>query len=163
MNARWYAMGAVVLVGVMTASCGSEGDDTNNDNSDDSVCAGVNCSGHGTCVDIGGSPACDCDSDYHAVGLTCVADTPSFAGSCTVASAEACIDFTGSVYTAQAVQLSCTGAYSADYCTATNRLGRCASLPGAGTGTEHVTSYYTGDASFWQSSCETLGGTWTAG
>lgn len=42
-----------------------------------SPCTGVTCSGYGTCVESG-TPAvasCDCVTDYHAVGLTCVADS----------------------------------------------------------------------------------------
>ncbi len=39
-------------------------------------CAGVTCSGQGTCVVSGNTAACNCDVDYHAEGLTCVADAP---------------------------------------------------------------------------------------
>ncbi len=40
-------------------------------------CDGVTCSGHGTCQNSNGVASCVCDSGYHAVGLTCVADTPT--------------------------------------------------------------------------------------
>jgi hypothetical protein len=38
-------------------------------------CVGQTCSGHGSCANSGGTAACNCSSGYHAVGLTCVADT----------------------------------------------------------------------------------------
>jgi hypothetical protein len=39
-------------------------------------CDGVDCSGVGTCVDVGGEVACDCPIGYHAEGLSCVEDPP---------------------------------------------------------------------------------------
>jgi len=41
---------------------------------DGDPCEGVTCSGYGTCVVSGGSPACDCNEGYHAEGLSCVPD-----------------------------------------------------------------------------------------
>lgn len=35
-------------------------------------CEGVTCSSHGTCVDRGGEPACDCDEGYVALALECI-------------------------------------------------------------------------------------------
>lgn len=37
-------------------------------------CAGVDCGAHGVCVVNSGSPVCDCDTGYHAEGLSCVED-----------------------------------------------------------------------------------------
>ncbi len=39
-------------------------------------CDGVSCGAVGSCVDVGGAPACDCPSGYHAEGLACVQDEP---------------------------------------------------------------------------------------
>ncbi len=36
-----------------------------------SVCAGVTCSGHGTCVEGGSGPVCLCDTGYRAAGSAC--------------------------------------------------------------------------------------------
>jgi beta-glucanase (GH16 family) len=38
-------------------------------------CTGQTCSGHGTCSVSGGQASCACSGGYHAVGLTCVADS----------------------------------------------------------------------------------------
>ncbi|MBN2693487.1 PPC domain-containing protein [bacterium] len=38
-------------------------------------CDGVTCSNHGTCVNTNGVASCNCNTGYHAVGLTCVVDT----------------------------------------------------------------------------------------
>ena len=35
-------------------------------------CAGVDCRGHGDCIDEGASARCNCDDGYVAVGLSCV-------------------------------------------------------------------------------------------
>ena len=35
-------------------------------------CAGVDCRGHGDCVEIAGSPYCECHAGYHPESLTCV-------------------------------------------------------------------------------------------
>ncbi len=40
----------------------------------DEPCDEVTCSGHGTCVEVDGEAACECDFLYHAEGLECVAD-----------------------------------------------------------------------------------------
>jgi hypothetical protein len=37
------------------------------------TCAGVTCSGHGTCADTSGSAVCTCDQGYFPRGLACVA------------------------------------------------------------------------------------------
>ena len=36
------------------------------------MCAGVGCSGHGSCVVDNGAPRCDCETDYHSYGTTCL-------------------------------------------------------------------------------------------
>jgi hypothetical protein len=41
-----------------------------------SPCSGVDCGAYGSCVDVGGEAACDCQSGYHAEGLACVEDPP---------------------------------------------------------------------------------------
>lgn len=35
-------------------------------------CDGVDCSGHGTCVEIGTRPRCECETDYYVSGLACL-------------------------------------------------------------------------------------------
>jgi hypothetical protein len=45
-------------------------------------CAGVTCSGHGTCAVQGGQAACTCQMGYHAVGLDCVIDETCAGKSC---------------------------------------------------------------------------------
>ena len=62
----FLSMAALSLV-VLGLSCGDEGNDLN-------PCDGVVCSGHGTCVEAGANATCDCDDDYHADGLECIAD-----------------------------------------------------------------------------------------
>jgi hypothetical protein len=39
-----------------------------------SLCDGVGCGGHGTCVIDAGAARCDCLSGYHASGANCIAD-----------------------------------------------------------------------------------------
>ncbi len=55
-------------------TAGSTGDDGGD------PCAGVDCSGHGTCVVIADAATCDCDDGYIADGLTCFA-CPAASGS----------------------------------------------------------------------------------
>ncbi|PKN46037.1 MAG: hypothetical protein CVU59_07240 [Deltaproteobacteria bacterium HGW-Deltaproteobacteria-17] len=38
-------------------------------------CDGVDCGDHGACVATAGTASCDCDTGYHAEGLTCVVNT----------------------------------------------------------------------------------------
>lgn len=80
---------------VFTVACGNGGgsslDSGNNPNIDSggagadanpAICAGIDCSGHGTCVASGGAPLCQCDGGYVRDGdTTCVpAVGPSLAG-----------------------------------------------------------------------------------
>ncbi|MFH2007580.1 MAG: kelch repeat-containing protein [bacterium] len=44
-------------------------------------CAGVTCSGQGTCAVAGSNAWCDCNTGYHAVGLTCVENAEIVCGS----------------------------------------------------------------------------------
>lgn len=37
-------------------------------------CAGVSCSGNGSCAVVSGNPTCACNSGFHAEGLSCVAN-----------------------------------------------------------------------------------------
>ncbi len=55
---------------------GNRKDECNNVTS----CDGITCSNHGTCNLVNGHAVCNCDADYHAAGLNCVADSQ---GSCT--------------------------------------------------------------------------------
>ncbi len=43
-------------------------------------CAGQTCSGHGSCSASGGSASCGCDAGYHAVSLSCIADSSGGGG-----------------------------------------------------------------------------------
>ncbi len=47
------------------------------------VCAGVTCSGHGACADVGGAPLCQCDGGFvRDTATTCVAATGPTLGGC---------------------------------------------------------------------------------
>ena len=48
-------------------------DDTRSGTSQD-FCEGINCSGYGKCKEQYGKPTCDCDTGYHADGVSCVPD-----------------------------------------------------------------------------------------
>lgn len=69
-GARQYARIAIVVLslfaGALTA-CHETAD----------PCAGVSCSGYGTCAVASGSPICSCNQGYHATGLSCAPDPPS--------------------------------------------------------------------------------------
>ena len=41
-------------------------------------CAGVTCSGHGSCISSGPSASCTCESGYHASATACVSDGAAF-------------------------------------------------------------------------------------
>lgn len=56
--------------------CGGGGDNG------DGPCKDVDCSGHGDCVEAAGAASCDCDSGYHAEGLSCVEDDPCAGVTC---------------------------------------------------------------------------------
>lgn len=69
------------------AGCSSGGTTTNGapdaapDASPDAdLCAGVTCSGHGTCSGASGAAACACETGYVASGLACVAQSGPCAG-----------------------------------------------------------------------------------
>jgi hypothetical protein len=61
---------SILLAGFLLVGCGDDDDDGN---ATQSVCAAVDC-GHGTCVESGGQASCECDTGYHAEGLACVED-----------------------------------------------------------------------------------------
>ena len=44
------------------------------------VCNGVTCNGHGTCVANGASATCTCNTDFHADGLSCLSDADACSG-----------------------------------------------------------------------------------
>jgi len=68
----------------------------NNVNNTNNVdpCAGVDCSGHGTCTVDGLGPVCDCDPGYEPLGLTCVSSTDPCAG-ITCSGHGACVEEAG--------------------------------------------------------------------
>ena len=61
---KFFSIVTFLFIALLTACGGKSGDSD--------PCEGVNCSGHGTCMVVGGSAACDCDPGYKAVGLSCV-------------------------------------------------------------------------------------------
>lgn len=129
-------------------------------------CAGVTCSGHGTCHVEGTLPACSCEAGYHDSALDCVPTSGRSAGSCSLSAADACVEYTGSLYTSADVREACalfTGAtYSASSCTSTGSVGRCSTDPGRDS--EIVATYYAPlDAEALEQSCEGRGGVWTPG
>lgn len=155
----------IALAGaIATLACGGGGANQD-DGTPGDACAGVTCSGHGTCYVDGTLPACDCDDGYHDSVLTCVADGSGFAGSCTLLAGFTCVDYTGSSYTSALVQQACemvTGSvYSASPCPSAGRLGRC--TRDAGLETETVASSYsplTEDSA--RQACQSLSGSWTS-
>jgi len=82
----------LVVIALVLVSCVDGEDPSNNTTSLNNTsnvnntsnldpCAGVDCSGHGTCVvDGSGLAACDCESGYAAEGFTCVLSTDPCAG-----------------------------------------------------------------------------------
>ncbi|MEK7703933.1 MAG: hypothetical protein AAB426_03155, partial [Myxococcota bacterium] len=59
-------------------------------------CAGVTCTGHGTCATTSADlPICACDQDYHAQGLDCVADPVGTAPVVTLAANPTTVDSGG--------------------------------------------------------------------
>jgi hypothetical protein len=58
---------ALGLGGSLIQGCGSGRIEDDID-----ACEGITCSGHGTCVENGGTIRCDCDPGYHAEGFECV-------------------------------------------------------------------------------------------
>jgi len=152
------SLNLVACLGALSAiACGGgAGSDEDGD-----PCAGITCSGHGSCVASGGSATCECESGFHTSGLICVDD--DFAGSCNMPLSYGCDDFTGSSFTPSAVQSTCSGfsgaVYSPGPCSTGNRVGRC--TLNAGTGTEAVISWYQPmTAAAAQAGCT---GNWTAG
>jgi len=87
------------------------------------------------------------------------------AGSCTVTSGSYCINYTGSGFTASAVQTACpasVGTYSSGTCP-TSSAGVCTF--GAGTTGEYKWTFASADAGAGvsvQSECTTAGGTFSA-
>ena len=76
MRASLYAF-LTLLAAVAAAGC-SPGVLTNVVGND--PCAGVSCSGHGSCSADGSSASCTCDSGYHPQGPNCLADADPCAG-----------------------------------------------------------------------------------
>lgn len=66
--AHLAAMAALLALAACKASSGGHGNDP---------CAGVTCSGHGTCSATDGAAACSCGAGYHAAGFSCVKDASS--------------------------------------------------------------------------------------
>ncbi len=59
----------LLLLSLILSSCSDDGSVVDPD-----LCQGVACSGHGECVVGAAGAACECDTDYHAEGLSCVED-----------------------------------------------------------------------------------------
>jgi hypothetical protein len=70
--------------GVATGGGGPGGASTSSSTSSGSgdPCAGVTCSGHGTCSAPGGPPTCACAAGYHSIGADCAADETCAGKSC---------------------------------------------------------------------------------
>ncbi|MEK7704951.1 MAG: hypothetical protein AAB426_08330 [Myxococcota bacterium] len=59
-------------------------------------CAGVSCTGHGTCTETSaGVAVCACDADYHADGLACVADPVASAPTVSLSASPSIVDSGG--------------------------------------------------------------------
>jgi len=133
-SSRWLVVAAVL---VMAAGCGDDDGDTN-DNSNVSVCDGVDCGPHGSCVDDEGQAACDCDTGYHAEGLTCVEDAGNAAPTITSTPAEDATELVLYEY-----EVTCTDA-DGDSLTldvgAADTCGGVMADNGDGTGTYRFTS-----------------------
>lgn len=67
---------------VATNTCDAHPPDTASIDAPSTACVGIDCSGHGTCADVGGAPLCQCDGGYvRDTPVTCVAATgPTIAG-----------------------------------------------------------------------------------
>ncbi len=86
------AMMMALVMAVVLFGCGEDGNgdadadsDTDSDadsdsdadtdsDSDGASCEGVTCSGHGTCLIEDNAAVCQCDDNYHAAGVLCIAD-----------------------------------------------------------------------------------------
>jgi len=85
-------------------------------------------------------------------------------GSCSVAPASTCVDYTGSIWTAASAEANCkempSSTYSSSACPTQDLVGSCAHAQG-GDG-EFVTHYYgpTFTASTAESACLSSGGVW---
>lgn len=55
-------------------------------------CAGIDCSGFGTCEIIDGTPTCNCDAGYRADGVTCVEDSVDVCSGQTCSGFGSCVD-----------------------------------------------------------------------
>ncbi|MBU1218548.1 hypothetical protein KKF34_03995 [Myxococcota bacterium] len=62
-----------LMFGTALMIMGCDDDDSNNTNNTD-VCENVDCGEHGQCAVVNNAASCDCDTGYHADGLTCVED-----------------------------------------------------------------------------------------
>lgn len=60
-----------------------------------SICDGVECSGHGSCLDAGGTPACDCEPGYASSGLECIPATLDPCAGVTCSGHGSCAPFGG--------------------------------------------------------------------
>jgi hypothetical protein len=101
------------------------------------ACTGATCSGHGTCVLTNGNATCQCETNYHTSGLSCVQDncTPTVHASSTCDA--------GSVYwfdscgTRQELKQSCANGCANGACT--SLVNPCAGATCSGFGTCVVT------------------------
>ena len=75
----WSRLGGYPCLLILMAAGACAADDPQDPSGDDdcsapATCEGIDCAGHGTCVEQDGEPTCQCDLTYHAEGLDCVAD-----------------------------------------------------------------------------------------
>lgn len=71
-------VGLLVLLVILLAGRGRQGDGGVRAGAADAICDKVSCSGHGNCVVLRGEPTCACEDGYHAEGLNCVRIPPPY-------------------------------------------------------------------------------------
>ncbi len=106
-------------------------------------CAGVSCSGFGSCVASGGSPQCNCFSGYTAVALSCVAEGCSPTSHAYAACDQGDVHWFDSCGGREDLRASCAGAGCL--------FDQCGPSPwqtlGGSASTEHLTTWKTGSGS----------------
>jgi hypothetical protein len=116
------ALVALVPIAAIACSSGS----TNGGGGTD-LCAGVSCSGHGTCSSASGVATCSCDTGYTASGTSCVAQSGPCAG-ITCSGHGSCSDASGSAV------CTCDTGYVASGTTCVADAGPCKGVDCSGHG-----------------------------